>query len=142
MVGIILAPDISTVYGSSEHFTHNVEGIVDMYGTAGGGNALSRLRVRVNFDDLGRVIGDGSICQWYIGRVERANAGEIVGEEWGTGDRGYSQVDGPNSEARCLYTKGNTNCKVYVKSESTRRIVCSSGGGAHKARFMMIGEFP
>lgn len=41
VVGIILTPDISAVDGSSEHVTNNLDGTVDMDGTAGGDNALS-----------------------------------------------------------------------------------------------------
>lgn len=76
-----------------------MEGIVDMDGSAGGDNALSRLRVRGDFDDLRRVIPDGSICQCCVGRVETESAGgEVVGEGWGAGDRGYLQLDGADIE--------------------------------------------
>ena len=90
VVGIILTSDI-TRYGTSVHVphhgTHDLEGTADMYGTAGGNNALSRLRVRGNFDDLGRVIGDGGICQCCVRRVKTESAGgEVVGEGWGTGN--------------------------------------------------------
>ncbi len=87
MVCIIVTSNISTVDGSGEHVTHNLEGTIDMYGTAGGDNAIGRLRIRGDFNDLRRVIGDGGICQCCIRRVETESAaGEVVGQGWGTGD--------------------------------------------------------
>ncbi len=43
VVGITPSSDISTVDRSSEHVSHNLEGTVNMYGTAGGNNAARRL---------------------------------------------------------------------------------------------------
>lgn len=97
VVGIILTSDI-TRYGASVHVTHHgthdLEGTVDMYGTAGGSNALGQLRVRGDFDDLRRVIVDGSICQCCVRRVETESAGgEVVGEGWIADHRDCCQLD-------------------------------------------------
>ncbi len=78
MVGIILTSDI-TRYGASVHITrhgtHDLEGTINMDGSTGGNNALSRLRTRVDSNNLRRVIGDGGICQSCVGRVETESAG-------------------------------------------------------------------
>ncbi len=108
------------------------------------------------------MIRDGGICQCYVRRVETERAGrEGVGVGWGAGDRGYLQLDGADGETGCFscgnitakaedryyaaakdYVRYYATAKGYVKSECTQRSVCLSGGGAHNACFMMIGEFP
>ena len=76
-------------------------------------------------------------------RVETESArGEVVGVGWGVGDRGYLQVDFENAEPKVIRRNNNKTCEVQIKSESTQRSVCVSGGGSYNACFMMIGEFP